>query len=154
MAAVTALLFACSARTALSAELTAYVSGGSPSGNWGGGYGGMFSITLFSLVHGDAELGWQVGDEPETGVLLAAAKAYVGPQLGRVVPYAGIGVGYYAQAMPGEDVGGELGEFFVGAKVKVPLGFLLRGEMQWIRLGSDPSLPLDGRFFLGAGLSF
>ena len=148
------VLFFSSARSALPAELTAYISGGSPTGSWGGGYGGIFSITLFNLVHGDAEVGYQVGDDSELGVLLVAAKASVGPQLGRVVPYAGLGVGYYAQGKPDEDTAGSISEFFIGAKLKLPLGLLLRGEMQWISLSSDPAVPLDGRFFLGAGISF
>ncbi len=151
---VTALVLLCGASAATPAELTAYISGASPSSSWGVGYGGMLTITLFNLVHGDAELGWQVGDTSGTGVLVVAGKASIGPTIGRVVPYVGLGVGYYAEGKPGDDKAGSLGELFVGMKVKLPLGLLVRGELQRISLGSDPSLPLDGRFFLGAGISF
>ncbi len=149
-----AIVFLASAGPAAPAELTAYVSGGRPSDTWGGGYGGMLTITLFNLVHGDAEIGWQSGDASDTGVLLVAAKASVGPSLGRLVPYVGLGAGYYAEGKPANDQAGSFGEFFLGLKVKLPLGLLVRGEVQWLSQGANPSIPIDGRFFLGAGIAF
>jgi hypothetical protein len=154
LAWVVAFVLFASAGPAAPAELTAYVSGASPTSSWNAGYGGMLTITLFNIVHGDAELGWQAGDASGTGVLLVAAKAYVGPTIDRIVPYVGLGVGYYAEGKPGDDKAGSLGELFVGMKVKLPLGFLLRGELQRTSLGSSPPIPLDTRFFLGAGISF
>jgi hypothetical protein len=153
-ALATAVVFLSCARQAAPAELTAYISGGRPTGSWGGGYGGMLTITLFNLVHGDGEVGWQTGDASDTGVLLVAGKVYIGPSLGRLVPYAGLGAGYYAEGKPGDDTSGSFGEVFAGLKIKLPLGLLLRGELQWINLGSNPPISLDGRFFLGAGISF
>ena len=49
---------------ARAAEITAFLSGGSPGEVWGTGYGGMLTITLFNLVSGEIEGAWQGGDAP------------------------------------------------------------------------------------------
>ena len=113
-----------------------------PGQLWGGGYGGMLTITL--LQPGPRRRRDRLAGRrcPDTHVLLVAGKVYVGPSIGRLVPYAGLGAGYYAEGKPVTTQAGSFGEVFVGAKIKLPLGLLVRGEVQWLSL----SIPLDDRF--------
>ncbi len=141
-------------RGASAAELTASVSGASPETVWTRGYGATFTISLFSLVHGEIEGVRQGGEALDTNLLTLSGKAYLGPTIGRVVPYVGLGTGVYVEGRPGDDDTGTLGSFFVGTKLKVSLGFLLRAEVQWLALPSGIPLPLDRRVLVGAGLSF
>jgi hypothetical protein len=139
-------------RSASPAELTVFVSGGLPSVDWGRGYGGVFTISLFNLVHGEVEGARQSSVLPGTSLLSLSAKVYAGPSVGRFVPFIGLGVGVYDETRPGADDQGTLGLFFVGTKFKLPLGIVLRGEFDWISLPSAAPVKMDGRFLIGVGI--
>jgi len=143
-----------SVRTASPAELTVFASGAGPGETWSTGYGGMLTITLFNLVSGDLEGAWQGSDLPSTSLFSLSAKAYVGPQFGRFVPYGGLGVGVYRESILNDSDTGTLGLFFVGVKLKFPLGLVIRGEYQWVNLPMPAPVDLDRRYILGLGLSF
>jgi len=141
-------------RSADAAEISAFVTGGSPGEAWGTGYGGMLTITLFNIVHGDVEGAWQGGDLADTSIVTGAAKAYLGPSIGRLVPYAGLGVGVYRQSLPTKSDQGTYGLLFAGAKLKFPFGLVLRGEYQWLDMPDEVSLAFDNRYLFAVGLSF
>jgi hypothetical protein len=139
---------------ARAAELTGFLSGGSPGEVWSTGYGGMLTITLFNLVSGEIEGAWQGGAVPSTSLASLSAKAYLGPSFGRVVPYGGIGVGVYRESLPADSDTGTLGLVFLGVKLKFPLGLVIRGEFQWVDLPTPAPVQLDHRYVFGLGLSF
>ena len=147
-------LLALSARAATPAEVTAFISGGSPGEVWSTGYGGTLTITLFNLVSGEIEGAWQGTELPSSSLFTLSAKAYVGPSIGRFVPYGGLGAGVYRESLPGSSDTGTLGLMFVGAKLKFPFGLVLRGEYQWVNLPLAAPVDLDGRYFFGLGLGF
>ncbi len=149
-----AVLLCAGAGNASASELTAFISGGRPDAAWGGGYGGTLTITLLNLVHGEIELARQNGDAAGTSLTTGSAKAYLGPSLGRLVPYAGLGAGLYHEARPAGGDDGTLGSLFVGLKIKAPLGVLLRAEYQWLDMPTTAPVRLEQRFFVGAGISF
>jgi hypothetical protein len=151
-----AVAFLClgSARAAAPAEISAFLTGGKPGETWSRGYGGMLTITLFNVVNGEIEGAWQRGDAADTEITTIAAKAYVGPSIGRLVPYIGLGAGAYRESLPVKTDTGSSGLFFVGAKLKFPFGLVIRAEYQWVHLPEDVSLPLDNRYLFAAGLSF
>ncbi len=138
-------------RSASPAEISAFVSSGLPTADWGRGYGGVFTITLFNLVHGEVEGARQASELADTSLLSLSAKAYAGPTVGRFVPYIGLGVGVYSASRPGDDDRGTLGLFFVGSKFKLPLGVVLRAEFDWLSLPATAPVKLDGRFLIGVG---
>jgi hypothetical protein len=142
------------ARSADAAEISAFATGGKPGETWGTGYGGMLTITLFNVVHGDVEGAWQGSDFVDTSIVTATAKAYVGPSIGRLVPYAGLGAGVYRESLPGKTDQGTSGLLFAGAKLKFPFGLVLRAEYQWLSLPEEVLLPLDNRYLFAVGLSF
>ena len=82
----------------------------------------MLTISFFNIVHGELEGGWQGSALPETSLLTGSAKAYVGPTIGPLVPYAGLGVGVYHESLAGTSDTGTLGSVFAGVKLKFPLG--------------------------------
>jgi opacity protein-like surface antigen len=114
----------------------------------------MLTITLFNIVHGDVEGAWQGSDLPETSIVSGAAKAYLGPSIGRLVPYAGLGVGVYRQSLPTKSDQGSYGLLFAGAKLKFPFGLVLRGEYQWLDMPDEVTLAFDNRYLFALGLSF
>jgi len=136
------------------AELTAFLSGGSPGEVWGTGYGGMATITLFNIVGGEIEGAWQASDLPSTSLFSLSAKAYIAPSLGRFVPYGGLGAGVYRESVLGDSDTGTLGLVFLGVKLKFPMGLVLRAEYQWVDLPLATPVDMDHRYIFGAGLSF
>jgi opacity protein-like surface antigen len=147
-------LAALPAREARAAEISVLVGGASPDTTWGTCWGGMLTITLFNIVHGEVEGAYQGGALESTSLYTASAKAYLGPTFGRFVPYGGIGAGVYHQSLPTDDDQGTTGLVFVGAKLKFPMGLVLRGEYQWVNLPDAAPLKLDNRYFFAVGLSF
>jgi len=153
-AVVLALLLAPAATESRAAELTAFAMGADPSKNWGTGYGGMLTITLFNIVGAELEGSWQGSDFTETSIASGAAKAYIGPSIGRFVPYAGLGAGAYRESLPGKSDQGTYGLLFAGAKLKFPFGLVVRGEYQWVEMPDGVLLPLENRYLFALGLSF
>jgi opacity protein-like surface antigen len=142
------------ARTAAPAEISAFMTGGKPGETWKAGYGGMLTITLFNLVHGEVEGAYQGSELASTSLFTASAKAYLGPSIGRFVPYAGIGAGVYLENLPGDDDQGTTGLVFAGAKLKFPMGLVLRAEYQWIDMPTPAPVQLDQRYLFSVGLGF
>jgi len=136
------------------AEISAFATGGKPGETWSTGYGGMLTITLFNIVHGEVEGAWQGSAFADTSIVTGMAKAYVGPSIGRFVPYAGLGAGVYRESLPGKTDQGTSGLVFAGAKLKFPFGLVLRAEYQWMTLPEEVLLPLDNRYLFAVGLSF
>jgi hypothetical protein len=153
---ILALVVLCLAagRPASPAEISAFITGASPGETWGTGYGGMLTITLFNIVGGEIEGAWQGGSLADTSIVTAAAKAYIGPPIGRLVPYVGLGVGGYRESLPTKTDTGTNGLFFAGLKLKFPFGLVVRGEYQWVHMPSDVSAAFDNRYLFAAGLSF
>jgi opacity protein-like surface antigen len=148
-------LVALPAPAAHAAEISVLVGAGSPGEAWGTVWGGMLTITLFNIVHGEIEGARQSGAFDGTSIYSAAAKAYIGPTIGgRFVPYGGIGAGVYHESLPAGSDQGTSGLLFVGAKLKFPLGLVLRGEYQWVNLPDAVVVALDNRYFFAVGLSF
>ena len=137
------------------AEIAVQVGTASPTANWGTSWGGMLTISLFSIVHGEIE-GAYIGSDGQSGPTFytGAAKAYLGPTIGRLVPYGGIGAGVYHESLPVGGDEGTTGLVFGGLKLKFPMGLVLRGEYQWVSLPDAAPVKLEHRYFFAAGLSF
>jgi opacity protein-like surface antigen len=154
LAALCAAL-ALSTPSASAGELTALLSGAGPGDQWTRGYGGALTFTFFDIANGELEGLAQGNELPNTRFVSGTAKAYVGPTIGRIVPYAGLGVGFYhfgRQLL--EDENSNFTLKFVGLKVKLPPGIVVRGEYQWLDLEEDPVTPLGHRVLVGVGLRF
>jgi len=154
VAVVLAAIAALPAREAGAAEISVLVGSGSPSTAWGTLWGGMLTITLFNIVHGEVEGARQGGAFEGTSLYTASAKAYLGPSFGRLVPYAGLGAGVYHESLPVGDDQGTTGLLFAGVKLKFPMGLVLRGEYQWVDMPEAAPAQLDNRYFFAVGLSF
>ena len=143
------------AGAARAAEISVLVGSGSPSETWGTAWGGMLTISLFNIVYGEIEGAHQGSDFVDgPSIYSGTAKAYLGPSIGRLVPYGGIGAGVYHESLPGKSDEGTIGLVFAGAKLKFPFGLVLRGEYQWVNLPDGVLVKLDHRYFVAAGLSF
>ena len=154
LAVTIAVLAALPTRDARAAEISVLLGGGSPGASWSTAWGGILTISLFNIVSGEIEGARQGGAFSGTSLYTAAAKAYLAPSFGRLVPYAGIGAGLYHESLPQGSDQGTSGLVFVGVKLKFPVGLVLRGEYQWVDLPDAAPVPLDHRYFIAAGLSF
>jgi hypothetical protein len=150
---VAALLLACQSGGA--AELAVFVSGATPGPNWsGGGFGGSLTITLLNLVGLELEGARQGGVVTDSSMLSASGRAFLAPPIGRFVPYGGLAVGAYKQTLGTRDQWGTVSGVFVGARIRLPLGLLIKGEYEWVNLPSDALMKMDGRYYGGVGISF
>lgn len=140
-------------RPAAPAEIAVLYAGASP-GSWSSGWGGTLTISFFDLVHAEVEGIYQGNDLADTHLGSVTGKAYLGPTIGRLIPYAGLGVGGYQESYAGTSDDGKISLLFVGAKLKFPVGLVLRGEYQWVSLASSAPLKMDSRYFFSAGLRF
>jgi hypothetical protein len=149
-----ALALAAAYTSAQAAELTVFATGAGPGEAWNRGWGGSFTITLFDFVHGELEGLSQGSELPDTSLVSLSGKAYLGPTFGRLVPYAGLGLGLYHWGRDEDDDNAQYTLAFAGLKVKLPAGIVLRGEWQWVDIDNDTALPFDHRVMVGAGLRF
>jgi hypothetical protein len=142
------------ARAVTAAEATVFLSSADPGDAWKTGYGGALTITLFNIVGGEIEGFRQGSERPDTSLFSLSGKAYIAPPFGTFVPYGGIGIGVYRESVPAGSDTGSLGLVFVGAKLKFPIGLVVRGEYQWVDMPMAAPVDLDHRYFVGVGLSF
>jgi hypothetical protein len=136
------------------AELAAFVSGATPGANWSGGFGGSLTITLLNLVGLELEGSRQGGALTDSSMVRGAGRAFLAPPIGRFVPYGGLSIGAYRQSLGPQSQTGTVSGVFIGARIKLPLGLLVKGEYEWVHLPSDALIPMDARIYGGVGISF
>lgn len=139
---------------AAASEITAFLAIAKPDENWAGGVGGAFSLSFFSIVHFEGELARMPGELVDSSMYTLTGSVLVAPPLGKLVPYAGLGVGGFRQELGTRSDTGTLHVLVAGLKLKLGPIFILKGEYRRIDLSGEPLLLLDHRFSLGAGLSF
>ncbi len=142
------------APSAAGGELTAFVAIAKPDEVWAGGVGGAFSLSFFSIVHFEGELARLPGEVEDASLYSLTGSALVAPPLGKLVPYAGLGVGVFRQELVAASDTGTLHALIAGLKLKLGPIFIVKGEYRRIDLSGDPLLEIDHRFSVGAGLSF
>lgn len=147
-----ALLLATPPATA--SEITAFLALAKPDEVWAGGFGGAFSLSFFSIVHFEGEFARMPGELVDASMYTLTGSVLVAPPLGKLVPYAGLGIGGFRQELGAVSDTGTLHALIAGLKLKLGPIFVLKGEYRRIDLSGEPLLLLDHRFSLGAGLSF
>ena len=141
-------------RTARPAELAVFVSGAHEGTDWGGGVGGSFTFVLLNLVGLEVEGARQAGDIPDSSMVSVSGRAFLGPSIGRFVLYGGLSVGVYRQTLGPLDDWGTASGAFLGLKLKLPLGVVVKTEYQRVSLPDAALIPMKARYSLGAGISF
>lgn len=141
-------------RPASPAELTAFLSGATPGDLWGTGFGGALAITLFDIGGVEIEGAHQAGEVPDSSIFTLSGRVFLAPPTGRLVPYGGLAVGVYRATLAANDDWGTTRGIFLGLKLRIGLGFQIRGEYEWVHLPDGALLPMDGRYSLGATLRF
>ena len=139
-----------SAPDAAASEITAFLSIAKPDEVWAGGLGGAFSLSFFSILHFEAELARQPAEDPDASMYTFTGSVLVAPPLGRLVPYAGLGIGGFRQELGALSDTGTLHALVAGLKFKLAPVFLVKGEYRRIDLSGDPLLPLDHRLEIQA----
>lgn len=147
-----AVLLLVSALPARAVELTAFLSSASPGENWKRGVGATLTTTWFRVVALEAELANQPFEPGEGGLTTFTGTALLAPPVGRLVPFAGLGVGAFRRTVLGDTDTSSHSCLVAGLKLKLGL-LVLRGEYRKFDL-DDPAGRLDSRVSLGAGVSF
>lgn len=135
------------------AELTGFLAVARPGENWAGGAGAAFGIGFLQVLHFEAEVARMPGELEEQSQWSGVGSAFVAPSIGRLVPYAGLGVGVYRQKDRGLSDTGVVRNLVLGVKLKAAL-LVVKGEYRRISLPDDALIDMDHRFSVGAGISF
>jgi hypothetical protein len=144
---------AAAARPAEAGDVTAFVTLPSPSDVWDRGYGAALTTTWFSAVALEGEAARIRGDLGDSSMSSFTGSALLAPPLGPLVPYGGIGIGFFRQSVGEQSDTGVVRCFVAGLKLKLGLA-VVKGEYRRISLSGEPLLPMDRRFSFGAGISF
>jgi hypothetical protein len=111
-------------------------------------------ITLFNMVGLEFEGAWQGGQTARSDMWSGSGRVYACPSFKRFVPYLGLSTGLYRQSLRSASDTGSTRGVIAGLKFRLPLAVFVKAEYQRIRLPDDALVKLDGRYLIGAGLSF
>ena len=134
-------------------DVTAFVTIPSPSNVWNRGYGAALTTTWFTAIALEGEAARIPGDLGDSSMSSFTGSALLAPPLGPLVPYGGIGIGFFRQTVGPDSDTGTVRCFVAGLKLKLGLA-VVKGEYRRISLSGEPLLPMDRRFSFGAGISF
>jgi hypothetical protein len=153
-AVLLAPLILLAAARASASEITAFLAIATPEEAWASGVGGAFSLSFFSILHFEGELARQPGEVESASMYTLTGSVLVAPPIGRLVPYAGLGIGGFRQELGVVSDTGTLHALIAGLKFKIGPIFLVKGEYRRIDLSGGPLLDIEHRLSVGAGLSF
>jgi hypothetical protein len=134
-------------------ELSGFLASASPGETWARGYGGALGSTWFKVVTFEGEVARQGGEAADSSMTSFTGSALLAPPIGRLVPYGGLGVGLFRQALGSRTDTGTLHALILGAKLKLGL-LVLKAEYRRIDVSGDPLLEINHRLSAGAGVSF
>ena len=156
-AVMTAALWLGLAGPSSAGDLIVFGCTASPTEDWGRGYGAALSSTWFEVISFEGEAARVSGDElgglADVGMTSFTASALVAPPVGRLVPYGGIGLGFFRQTDDVSADTGRLRAFILGAKLHLGI-LVLKGDYRRLDLSGEPLLPIETRLAVGAGISF
>jgi hypothetical protein len=135
------------------AEVSAFLAVAKPGENWAGGAGGAFGITLLQALQFEAEGARMPGEIPDQSQWSLVGSALLAPSFGRLIPYAGLGVGGYWQKELGRNDTGIVRNVVLGVKLKLGLA-LVKAEYRKVSLPEEALVEMRHRFSVGAGVSF
>jgi hypothetical protein len=141
------------ARPAAAGDVTAFVTLPSPSEVWDRGYGAALTTTWFTAISLEGEAARIPGDLGDSSMSSFTGSALLAPPLGPIVPYGGVGIGFFRQSVGQASDTGFVRCFVVGAKLKLGLA-VVKGEYRRLNLSGEPLLTMDSRVSFGAGISF
>src|SRR5262245_28306417 len=79
-------------------DVTLFAARVNPTENWGTGYGAALSSTWFTAINLEAEAARLPGARTEDIMTTFTGSVFVAPPIGKIVPYGGVGFGYYRQS--------------------------------------------------------
>ena len=148
------LALAGGSREAEAGDVTAFVTLPSPREEWGRGYGAALTSTWFTVLHFEGEAARLPGELPSTSMTTFTGSALLGPKVGLLTPYGGVGVGLFRQTVGSESDLGTLRALIFGAKLKLGPLVIVKGEYRRLSLSGTPLVPLTSRVAAGVGISF
>jgi hypothetical protein len=139
---------------ACAGDITAFLSEGRPGEVWDRGYGAALSFTFFRLATFESEAARQEGVGEDRDVTSFTVSGLLSPPIGKLVPYAGLGVGLYRQSAGDLSDTGTLSVLVAGLKLNLGGLIVLKAEYRDFHLPDDALLLLDSRLSIGAGITF
>ena len=138
---------------ATAGDVTVFATVPYPTEQWNRGYGAALTSTWFQAINLEGEAARMPGDLGNSNMTSFTGSALLAPPLGPIVPYGGVGIGFFRQTVGDASDTGVLRCFVLGLKVKLGIA-LVKGEYRRISLSGEPFLPMDRRISFGAGVSF
>lgn len=136
-------------------DLTVFLGEPRPGDAWGRAYGVSLTSSLVPVLGFEGEASRISGSSLDTSMTAFTGSAVLSPPMAFVTPYGGAGIGVFRQTLPGgiEDTG-RLTAIFGGLKFKTASILVLKAEYRRLSLSGNPPIKVDGRFSVGAGVSF
>jgi hypothetical protein len=143
-----------SARAAGAGDVTVFAAQASPSELWATGFGAALASTWFNILILEGEATRMRGEERVASVTTFTASALIGPPIGGLVPYGGIGFGVHRLSLSDDSDHGTHRALILGLKFKLKGLLVLKAEYRHYGMPDDALLPFDERYSAGAGIAF
>ena len=135
-------------------DIVAFLSDGRPDEVWDRGYGAALSFSFFRIATFESEAARQPGIGDNRDITSFTVSGLLSPPIGKLVPYAGLGVGLYRQSAGDVSDNGTLRVLVAGLKISLGGLIVLKAEYRDFELPDEALLLLDSRWSVGAGISF
>jgi hypothetical protein len=135
-------------------DIVAFLSDARPGALWEQGYGAALSFSFFRVATFESEAARMPAIGEGRDMTSFTGSALLSPPIGKLVPYAGLGVGLYRQTADETSNTGTLRVLVAGLKLSLGGLVVVKAEYRDFQMPDDALLFVDSRLSIGAGISF
>lgn len=135
-------------------DIVAFLSDARPGELWERGYGAALSFSFFRVATFESEAARMPAIGEGREMTSFTGSALLSPPIGKLVPYAGLGVGLYRQTAEDTSNTGTLRVLVAGLKLSLGGLVVVKAEYRDFQLPDDALLFVDSRLSIGAGITF
>lgn len=135
-------------------DIVAFLSDARPGEVWERGYGAALSFSFFRVATLESEVARMPAIGEGREMTSFTTSALLSPPIGKLVPYAGLGVGLYRQTAEDTSDTGALRVLVAGLKLSLGGLVVVKAEYRDFQMPDDALLFVDSRLSIGAGISF
>jgi len=153
----TLILAACllgNSSPAQAGDITVFLAQPMPSELWTRGFGAALAANLLGIVTIEGEAARLPGSASDLSMTTFTLSGLISPPIGSLVPYGGLGFGFYRQAFADGSDTNVLTALILGVKLKIGSALVIKGEFRNLNLPTDAPIRMDNRYSVGAGIQF
>jgi Outer membrane protein beta-barrel domain len=135
-------------------DLTVFIARPSPNEIWDTGFGAALGASLLGVISLEGEAARLTGEAADASMTSFTLAGLLSPPVGRLIPYGGVGAGFYRQSLVDDSQNEFFTAFILGVKLELGNAFVVKGEYRIMELPDQALIPLDNRLSLGMGIKF